>query len=154
MMQVNHLKQGYIRLVFASFCVLVALDVALLFCAEEYRDFFGVTRGVADVMWRIVPDVTMMFFYGLAYLKMKSVGLLPRVALWHGLIFGLLGLVLCLPWGGYFFAPFTPIGSLYLAAILWLPDGYLFSLSVAVVFIAFNVSLMLQGIAQGRIKST
>ncbi len=147
MPQITNVKQSVISVLFAVFGLFAAFDIAFLAYSSDYRNFFGDVRDISGVMWRIIPDVVMVLFYGLIHWKIKNGIILPRLMVWHGVLFGLLGFAMCLPWGGYFLAPFSPVGLLYLGSILWSPAGYALSLSVAMVFIAFNVYLIRLGLA-------
>lgn len=138
-------KRNYLKYVFVFLGILVLADVFLIFFSEDYRNIFGATNQITDSLWRIVPDFMMMVFYGFMYLKHEN-GLSPsNILLWHGVLFGLVGLAMCIPWGGYFFAPFSPIGLLYLVLIIWAPSGYFLSLCVAILFIVFNLNLIRVG---------
>jgi hypothetical protein len=95
---------------------------------------------------RIVIDGSMIVFYGLVYLKMREGGVLPRVMLWHGLLYGLLGFGLCLPWVGDFLAPLTPVSLLFLGAIIWTPFHYYGALGVSGAFVLFNIYLIWAGL--------
>jgi len=70
--------------------------------------------------------------------------------IWHGAIFSLLGVAMCIPWAGYFFAPFSPISLLYLASIIWVQDGYYLSLIITVMFIVFNLYLIQRGLKEKK----
>jgi len=146
MMKSKNMNLSCIRFLFALFGLLAAFDIVLLVYSDDYRNFFGAVRDISDVMWRIVPDVAMFFFYGLVYWKTKNEVALPRLMLWHGVLYGLLGIAMCLPWGGYFLAPFSPVGLLYLGSILWSSPGYFLSLGVAIMFIASNLYLIRSGL--------
>lgn len=103
-MQGNKLKRNCARIGFASLGALAALDIVMLLSSGDYRDVLGVTHGVSDIIniWRIVIDGSMIFFYGVVYLKMREGGVLSRLMVWHGLLYGLQGVALCFPWGGFF----------------------------------------------------
>lgn len=130
--------------------VLAAFDIVLLAYSNEYRNFFGVVRDISGVMWRIIPDIVLILFYGLIFWKIRNGIFLPRLMVSHGVLYGLLGIAMCLPWGGYFLAPFSPIGLLYLGSILWSPSGYFLSLGIAIVFIASNLYLIRLGLSVAR----
>ena len=146
--QSDKLKRYCARIVFACFGVLATLDVVMLLSSGEYRDVLGVTHGVSDIfnIGRIVIDGSMIVFYGLVYLKMRDGSVLSRLMVWHGLLYGLLGVTLCIPWGGFLLAPLTPVGLLYLGALLWTPLSYPGALGVAGAFIVFNIYLVWAGL--------
>lgn len=147
MPQISNVNQSVISVLFAVLGLIAAFDIAFLTYSNDYRNFFGEVGDISGVMWRIIPDIAMVVFYGFIHWKIKSGIVLPRLMVWHGILFSLLGLAMCLPWGGYFLAPFSPVGLLYLGSILWSPVGYFLSLSVAIIFIAFNVYLIRFGLA-------
>jgi len=151
MMQIDKLKIGCVRIGFACLGAFAALDVVMLLSSGDYRDTLGRTHGVSDSfnIGRIVIDGSMIAFYGLVYLKMREGGVLPRVVMWHGLLYGLLGFGLCLPWIGIFLAPLTPVGLLFLGAIIWTPLHYYGALGVAGAFVAFNMYLIWAGLTSG-----
>ena len=90
----------------------------------------------------------MIAFYGIVYVKMRKGAILPRVMLWHGLLYGLIGLILCLPWT-YVFAPLTPVGVIYLGMFFWTPFGWPGAQGVAAAFVAFNIYLVWAGLTSG-----
>lgn len=145
-------KKARIRFLFALFGMLAAFDIVLLIYSNEYRNFFGEVQGVSGVMWRIILDIALTVFYGLIFWKITNGILLPRLMVWHGVLYGLLGIVMCLPWGGYFFAPFSPIGLLYLGSILWTPLGYSLSLGITIFFITSNLYLIWFGLDTSTAK--
>lgn len=97
-------KGAGVRIGFASIGTFAALDVVMLLGSGEYRDALGVTHGVLDPinLGRIVLDVSMIAFYRWVYVKMREGRVLLRLMVWHGLLFGLLGLGLCIPLVGIF----------------------------------------------------
>lgn len=142
----NHKRQAGIRYLFALFGILAAIDIALISFSLPYRSAYGAVRSIPDVSWRIIPDVVMIFFYGLVFWKTTSGAVPPRLMVWHGILYSIVGIAMCIPWGGYFFAPFSPVGSLFLGSMLWVPSGYFLSLGVAILFIAFNLYLVWCGL--------
>ena len=148
MMQIDKLKIGCVRIGFACLGAFAALDVVMLLSSGDYRNTLGRTHGVSDSfnIGRILIDGSMIAFYGLVYLKMREGGVLPRVMVWHGLLYGLLGVLLCFPWGGFFLAPLTPVGLLFLGAIIWTPFDYYGALGVAGAFVVFNIYLIWAGL--------
>lgn len=138
------MREGVLRHVFAMFCLLPVLDVIVLCSSSGYRDLFGVTHGLSDNWWRLIPDAAMVILYWRVYSKMQKASISPHLMLWHGILYGLLGLALFIPWGGYFLAPLTPIGLLYLGAIVCVPSvGYYLALGVATLFVGFNAYLVI-----------
>jgi hypothetical protein len=127
-----------------------SLRLKLFFCSLvlEARDALGQTEGVFDSfnIGKIVIDGSMIVFYRWVYVKMREGAVLPRVMLWHGLIYGLLGLGLCIPMGGYLLAPLTPVSALYLGAVAWTPFHYYGALGVAGAFVVFNIYLIWAGL--------
>ncbi len=126
-------------------------DFLLILLSQEYRDVFGATNQITDSLWRIFLDLMMTGFYGVVFYKHKEGNYSPRLLLWHGVFFGLVGIALCVPWGGYFLAPFSPIGMPYLVAIGWVPYGYFISIFMALVFIIFNIYLIRTGLSSKTI---
>lgn len=138
---------GVIEKSFMSLAAIVVLDFVLLLVSREYRDVLGTTEGISGAVWRIVLDIGMIAIYGLMYFKVnRNSRILSPLLVCHGLLYGSLGAALCLPWGGYFIAPLTPVGLLYLGSILWVPHGYFVALVVAVVFVTFNIFLVWAGV--------
>ncbi len=136
------MQKQHVKFLYVLFCAFVSFDIVLLVYSTEYRDFFGVTENLYGAIWRVIPNIVMLFIYGLAFWKARQGIYYSRAMLWHGVIFILLGFVMCIPWGGYFLAPFSPIGLPYLSSILWVPQGYFLSLAVAIAFIVANVYLI------------
>jgi hypothetical protein len=154
-MQLNMSCRRYVRIGFACLGALALLDVVLLLSTEEYRNALGVTPGVFDSfnLGRIILDVLMSVFYWMVYVKIREGRVLSSLMVWHGLLYGLLGAALCfLPWGGLFLAPLTPVGVLYLGAILWTPFQLPGALGVAVAFVAFNTYLVRAGLTSGKLQ--
>ena len=147
-MQNDKLKFGCVRIGFACLGIFAALDVVIALSSADYRNALGVVRGISDIAWRFAPNLSMIAFYGIVYVKMREGAILPRLMLWHGLIYGLLGLVLCIPWM-YVFAPLTPICALYLGSMST-PFGYGGMLGMADVFVAFNIYLIWAGLTSTR----
>ena len=141
----SKLKIGCVRVGFACLGAFAALDFVLALSSPEYRNALGMVRGIFDVAWRFAPNLSMIAFYGIVYVKMREGAILPRVMLWHGLIYGLLGLVLCLPWT-YVLAPLTPIGVLYLEIFFETPFGWPGAQGVAATFVVFNIYLIWAGL--------
>ena len=144
------MMKSYIMLIFFIFGVLAAVDMLFLIYSSGYRDVFGQVSDISEVMWRIILDIVMVLFYGLVFWKLKKGSILPRLMIWHGAIFSLLGVAMCIPWAGYFFAPFSPISLLYLASIIWVQDGYYLSLIITVMFIVFNLYLIQRGLREKK----
>ena len=140
-MRMKTLDEKYLKMLFALFGLLVLMDVVVILSVKDYRNVYGATNQLSDSLWRIIPDCLIMIFHALAYFKSARI-YSPRFLLGHGICFGLIGFALCLPWGGFFFAPFSPIGLPYLVAIGWLPHGDFIALFIAIVFIVFNLYLI------------
>mgnify|MGYP003333843384 FL=1 len=151
-MDTHRLKQGWIRIGFACFVICATLDFITLLTSDAYRSIMGSTYGISDVsvMCRIVLDVTMTVLYGKAYGKLRESGISRLTAIVHGGSYGLLGLLMCFPLGGFFLAPFTPIGVLFFGSMLWSPLEFTGSLVVGGAFVAFNIFLAWTGL---RLKS-
>lgn len=147
-MDTHRLKQGWIRIGFACFAICAALDFIALLTSDAYRSIMGRTHGISDVpvMCRIVLDVTMMVLYGKAYRKLRESGISRHTAIVHGATYGLVGLLMCFPMGGFFLAPFTPIGVLFFGSILWSPFEFTGSLVVGGMFVAFNIFMACAGL--------
>jgi ABC-type Mn2+/Zn2+ transport system permease subunit len=147
-MDIHKLKQGWIRLGFAGFATCATLDLIVLLMSDAYRNIMGRTHGISDVtvMCRIVLDVAMMVLYWMAYRKIREHGISRLVAITHGVSYGLLGLLMCFPLGGFFLAPFTPIGVLYFGSLMWTPVEFIGSLVVGGAFVAFNLFLAWAGL--------
>ncbi len=142
--------KNYIKVIFAVFGVLAAFDIVLLVYSNEYRNIFGEVRNTSEVMWRFIADIVMVIFYGFVYWKTKKGISLPRLMVWHGVLYSLLGVAMCIPWAGYFLAPFSAVGLLYLTSIIWIQDGYYLSLAITVMFIAFNLHLIQRGLKERK----
>ncbi len=140
----------YIKFIFSVFGLLATFDLLFLIYSSEYRDVFGQVSGVAEITWRIIADIVMALFYGLVFWKLKKGITLPRLMICHGVLYGLLGVAMCIPWAGYFFAPLSPIGLLFLASIIWIQDGYYLSLAIALMFIVFNLYLIQYGLKENK----
>lgn len=108
----------------------------------------GRTHGLSDVtvMGRIVLDVAMIVLYGKAYRKLRENGISRHTAIAHGVSYGLVGLLMCFPMGGFFLAPFTPIGVLYFGSLMWTPFEFIGSLVVGGMFVAFNIFMACAGL--------
>ena len=139
----SKLKIGCVRVGFACLGAFAALDFVLALSSPEYRNALGMVRGIFDVAWRFAPNLSMIAFYGIVSVKMREGAILPRVMLWHGLIYGLLGLELCLPWT-YALAPLTPISVLYLW--MFLNFGWPGAQGVVATFVVFNIYLIWAGL--------
>ncbi len=113
----------------------------------------GRTHGLSDVtvMGRIVLDVAMIVLYGMAYRKLRENGVSRHTAIVHGAIYGLVGLLMCFPMGGFFLAPFTPIGVLYFGSLMWTPFEFIGSLVVGGAFVVFNMLLVWAGLKVNRV---
>jgi hypothetical protein len=134
------MKKTCIKYLFAAFCLFALFDFFLLILSNEYRNFFGEVRKASEVIWRVAIDVVMVLFYGILYRKATIGTFMPRVMVWHGVLYCLLGFAMCLPWVGYLLAPFSPISLLYLGSILWAFSWGL-SLTITIVFIVSNIYL-------------
>ena len=134
------LKIGCARIGFACLGAFAGLDALTRLILEDYRDAMGTTdEGLSILNVGIIAlDVSLTVFYGSMYLKMRKGGILPRVMVWHGLLYGVLGLILCLPWT-YFLAPLTPVCVLYLGIFFWTPFGWHGAQGVAAAFVTFNI---------------
>jgi len=130
---------------FALFCVLAIVDLAAVLFSSTYRDLFGRTHDLTDAMWRIIPDVVMATVYGIVFWKLNDEFFLRKFAVWHGVVYGVLSVLMCIPWGGYFLAAFSPIGILYLTPLMLSSSGYFASMGVAVTFFILNVFLFVTG---------
>ena len=91
----------------------------------------------------------MVGLYSLLLLQSTKRQLSKKVLLIYSVVYGLLGLTLCVPWMGFLLSPLTPITFPYLAALIWLPFGYYFSIAVAMGFIMVNIALGVSGIRSG-----
>lgn len=152
-MDTHRLKQGWIRIGFACFAICATLDFIALLTSDAYRSIMGRTHGISDVtvMCRIVLDVTMMVLYGMAYRKIREHGISRPTAIAHGVSYRLLGLLMCFPLGGFFLAPFTPIGVLYFGSLMWTPFEFIGSLVVGGAFVVFNIFLAWAGLKVKRV---
>lgn len=141
----------YVRIGFACFGVFAALDAVMRLSTEEYRNSLG-TTGVFDSfnIGKVIFNVSMTAFYGWAYVKLREGRALSRLMLWHGVLYGVLGLGLCLPFVGMFLAQLTPIGLLFFGALMWTPFGYPGLLSVAITFVVFNAYLVRVGLRSSQ----
>jgi hypothetical protein len=145
-MQIETLTRGCVRVGFAAFAVFATLDLVVLVGFDEYREAFGATDGMFDGfnLSRIGLDLWMILFYGKVAMRMRHGGISSRLLVWHGLVYGLLGLMLCIPFAGFFFAPLTPVGLLYMGSLLS-PFTLYGSYGVAIAFIVFNIFLVWVG---------
>ena len=152
-MDIHKLKQGWIRFGFACFATCATLDFITLLMSDAYRSIMGRTHGLSDVtvMGRIVLDVAMIVLYGMAYRKLSENGISRHTAIAHGVSYGLLGLLMCFPLGGFFLAPFTPIGVLYFGSLMWTPFEFIGSLVVGGAFVVFNILLVWAGLKVNRV---
>jgi hypothetical protein len=140
------MRAMWIRIGFSSFCACAALDAVLLLSFESYRSSLGTPHGVFESTWRHAVDVSMFVFYGVVLMRMREIKALSWLLLCHGVLFGVLGLGLCLPWIGIFLAPLTPVGLLYFGTLVWTPLGYPGALGVAAAFVAYNIWLVWAGL--------
>jgi hypothetical protein len=144
-------KGSWVRFTFARFGLLAAIDVITLLFSIEYREILGRLHGVLENIWRFILDGLMMIFYGFLSAQLgEKACVRSRLIVWHRVLGILFGIVLCIPFGGFFLAPFTPVGLLYLGAMSWTPMGYFGSLVVAITFVAFNMYLVWVGLRGGK----
>lgn len=140
------MKHQYVPRILFIFCILIIADLLLVALSVGYRNQLGVIdgKGITGYLYRLLPDILMLSFYGVFFLKYKKSNALPlKLLTIHSVFFMVLGILLCIPWGGLFFAPLTPVGILYLGAISLLAEGFYVSLSIAVAFFILNLYLLL-----------
>lgn len=142
-----------IRVVFVCFGVLAAIDIIMLFFSVGYREILGKPHGALENIWRFLLDGLLMILYRFLSAQLGKAEAWSRFLVWHGVLGGLLGVVLCIPFGGFFLAPFTPVSLLYLGAMLWTPMGFSGSLTVAITFVMFNIYLIWVGVRSGKKES-
>jgi len=129
---------------FIIFIYLVIADVACFVASEDFRNAFGVfdVKSSQEYIVRLLPDFILFSFYTVVLFRLQKGNSIPNILLkLYCLLFTLLGLALCIPWGGMFFAPFTPIGVLYVGSILWVPEGFYVSMLIAIMFCITNIYL-------------
>lgn len=144
----DRLSDRWIQVAFICFAVCATLDCMLVFTSNGYRNVLGRTQGVSDitVICRITFDVAMILLYGMAYRRLRKHGISRRFLIGHGMGYGGIGLLACIPIGGYFLAPLTPIAVLYFGSFMWTPFGFFGSLFAGGAFVLFNTYLFWTGL--------
>lgn len=84
----------------------------------------------------------MTAFYRWVYVRMGEGRKLSQLLMGHGLLYGVLGFGLCIPFVGILLAQLTPIGRLIFGILMWTPLGYPGLLCVAILFVLFNAYLI------------
>lgn len=136
-------KRNYSEILFAFLGALATLDIVVLISSPAYRSAYGSTSDIADVLWRFALDAVLIIFYWTTYWRMIRGAHPKMILLSHALIYSVLSLLMCIPWGGHFFAPLTAVALPYLGSILWIAGGYFLSLAVAVAFFVSNLYLFI-----------
>lgn len=131
---------------FGVFWLLVVVDLLLFVLFEDYRNQLGTfdNYDINSYIYRLLPDLVMLLCYSVFLLRYSKLGIVSRNFVFvHSAIFFLLGAGLCIPWGGIFFAPLTPICVLFLGSVLWIPEGFYVSTTVAMGFLFLNGYLLI-----------
>lgn len=136
------IKSLIAKLYFFVAFFLIFTDIMLLIFSGEYRNMLGMINrdDVGGYIFRILPSFVMLFLYTyICRSILNGYTLSKKFLIFHSVFFVIAGTISCLPWIGMFAAIFTPIASLYLSLVLWSKDGYIVSIFIASIFLAFNI---------------
>ena len=79
------------------------------------------------------------------YVERKAIS--RKLIIWQSVFMSMAALLMCFPFGGYFIAPVTPIGVIYLSSLLlwnqkWPVNWYVFSCALSLAFLLANVLII------------
>tara|TARA_R110001599_G_scaffold188238_1_gene382686 strand:- start:276 stop:731 length:456 start_codon:yes stop_codon:yes gene_type:complete len=135
----------FILAAFVLLSLLTAIDIAIYILSDTYRNLLGVVdgQGFGGYLITLFPDILILVFYALFFYQYKRFNTMPKkLLIIHSLVFLVTAILLLIPWIGFFFFAFSPIGVLYFGATLYLPGGYYIALLMAFAFLIFNLYVL------------
>jgi hypothetical protein len=134
-MELKLMRRAYGLLLWLS-----SVDLVLVCASQEYRNALGrVQPELLPTLVRLTPGAVLMLLCVVVLARLRRN---PKAGMaWAAgtsAVFAILGASALLPWIGMFAATLTPMAGLYLAALLWIPNGLFLAMSIAVVFTAAN----------------
>lgn len=139
-----------VKVYFLTSFILVLIDATLLTVSGYYRTRLGNQESLFDYSFLILPPSILLLFYGATCHKLfrgKSLG--RKVLIAQCVFFSFTALMMLIPFGGYFFAPFNPMSVVYFTSMDWwpFPDGWYYSLcGMSFLFILATVAVTVAAI--------
>jgi len=98
----------------------------------------------------ILPPSILVLFYGTTCYKLfRGESLGRKVLIAQSVFFSFTALMMCIPFGGYYFAPFNPTGVVYLTSMDWwpFPNGWYYCMcGMSFLFVLATVAVTVAAI--------
>ncbi len=140
------------KIYFLSSLAFASSDLLMLAFSGYYRGRVGAVRSVTDYSITLLPAMLLTLFFGAICLRLfRGMTISRNVVVAQSMLFSLLAIIMCVPFGGYFFAGLTPISIIYFTSVLLWPidspySRYWFVCGVALLYVLLNTIIAILAI--------